>query len=92
MWAPLQRQQGSGLERHPTDLPGLVFEAHSTVYQTRGNLAALVEDGFAILKVGPGLTFVLREALYGLDAIAEELRSAAAGRAVYDAGPASANR
>lgn len=55
------------------DLPGLVFEAHSTDYQTRANLTNLVQDGFAILKVGPGLTFVLREAFYGLDAIAEEL-------------------
>ena len=36
-------------------------------------LADLVRDGFAILKVGPGLTFALREALYGLDRIAEEL-------------------
>ena len=54
-------------------LPGLVFEAHSTDYQTRDALIALVKDGFAILKVGPGLTFVLREALYGLDAIAEAL-------------------
>jgi D-tagatose 6-phosphate 4-epimerase len=55
------------------DMPGLVFEAHSTDYQTRANLTDLVQDGFAILKVGPGLTFVLREALYGLDAIAAEL-------------------
>ncbi len=36
-------------------------------------LAALVRDGFAILKVGPGLTFALREALYGLDHIADLL-------------------
>ena len=42
------------------DMPGLVFEAHSTDYQTRANLTDLVRDGFAILKVGPGLTFVLR--------------------------------
>lgn len=55
------------------DMPGLVYEAHSTDYQTRDALRALVRDGFAILKVGPGLTFVLREALYGLDAIAREL-------------------
>lgn len=55
-------------------LPGLVFEAHSTDYQPAGSLAALVEDGFVILKVGPGLTFALREALYGLDAIADTLR------------------
>ena len=55
------------------DMPGLVFEAHSTDYQTRANLTDLVQDGYVILKVGPGLTFVLREALYGLDGIAEEL-------------------
>ncbi|MEI2387559.1 D-tagatose-bisphosphate aldolase, class II, non-catalytic subunit [Breoghania sp. JC706] len=56
-----------------SDMPGMVFEAHSTDYQTRDNLRALVRDGFAILKVGPGLTFRWREALYGLDLIAEEL-------------------
>jgi len=55
------------------DLPQFVFEAHSTDYQTRGALAALVADGFAILKVGPALTFALREALYGLDHIAGAL-------------------
>ena len=54
-------------------LPNLVFEAHSTDYQTPAALRALVRDGFAILKVGPGLTFALREALYGLDLIAAEL-------------------
>lgn len=53
--------------------PGMVFEAHSTDYQTRERLSDLVADGFAILKVGPGLTFALREAFYGLDAIAREL-------------------
>ncbi len=51
------------------DLP-MLFEAHSTDYQTSAALAALVRDGFGILKVGPGLTFALREALYGLDQIA----------------------
>jgi D-tagatose-1,6-bisphosphate aldolase subunit GatZ/KbaZ len=55
------------------DMPGLVFEAHSTDYQPAEALARLVEDGFAILKVGPGLTFALREALYGLDSIAAAL-------------------
>jgi len=50
-------------------MPGLLFEAHSTDYQTASELSALVDDGFAILKVGPGLTFALREALYGLDSI-----------------------
>ncbi|WP_337246142.1 D-tagatose-bisphosphate aldolase, class II, non-catalytic subunit [Luteimonas sp. gir] len=53
-------------------VPGLVFEAHSTDYQTPDALAALVRDHFAILKVGPGLTFALREALWALDAIERE--------------------
>jgi len=61
------------LSQSLTALPGLVFEAHSTDYQTLAALKALVGDGFAILKVGPGLTFALREALYGLDLIAAEL-------------------
>lgn len=51
---------------------GMVFEAHSTDYQARTALAALVRDHFAILKVGPGLTFALREALWALDAIERE--------------------
>lgn len=55
------------------DMPGFVFEAHSTDYQPAAALGALVRDGFAILKVGPWLTFALREALYGLDAIAQVL-------------------
>ena len=59
------------------DMPGIVFEAHSTDYQTDAALAALVHDGFAILKVGPWLTFALREALYGLDAIDAELSGGA---------------
>ena len=53
--------------------PGIVFEAHSTDYQTIGGLRALVANGFAILKVGPWLTFALREALYALDAVADVL-------------------
>lgn len=51
----------------------LILEAHSTDYQGELVLTALVEDGFAILKVGPELTFVLREALYALDLIASDL-------------------
>lgn len=51
-----------------------VFEAHSTDYQTAGALDALVRDHFAILKVGPALTYALREALWALDAIEREWR------------------
>lgn len=52
--------------------PHLVFEAHSTDYQTQEALAALVRDHFAILKVGPALTFALREAVWALDRIERE--------------------
>jgi D-tagatose 6-phosphate 4-epimerase len=66
-------------------MPGLVFEAHSTDFQPPDALAALVADGFAILKVGPALTFALREALYGLDAIVRAL-----GLATHEDGLAAA--
>jgi D-tagatose-1,6-bisphosphate aldolase subunit GatZ/KbaZ len=52
---------------------GMVFEAHSTDYQTAAALATLVQDHFAILKVGPGLTFALREVIWALSDIALEL-------------------
>ena len=44
----------------------IVFEGHSTDYQTKIKLRELIEDGIAILKVGPGLTFAMREALFAL--------------------------
>jgi D-tagatose-1,6-bisphosphate aldolase subunit GatZ/KbaZ len=62
-----------GLASSLSQMPQLLFEAHSTDYQTVRELSALVDNGFAILKVGPGLTFALREALYGLDAIRHAL-------------------
>jgi D-tagatose-1,6-bisphosphate aldolase subunit GatZ/KbaZ len=66
-------EQARALSAALTSMPQFVFEAHSTDYQPPEALAALVQDGFAILKVGPGLTFALREALYGLDHIAADL-------------------
>jgi D-tagatose-1,6-bisphosphate aldolase subunit GatZ/KbaZ len=68
-YAPTKAQ---ALSRMIEQCNGLVFEAHSTDYQTAASLAALVKDHFAILKVGPALTFALREALWGLDAIERE--------------------
>ncbi|MEX2961184.1 D-tagatose-bisphosphate aldolase, class II, non-catalytic subunit [Microbulbifer sp. TYP-18] len=52
---------------------GIAFEAHSTDYQTLQSYRQLVRDHFAILKVGPQLTFALREALFALSHIEEEL-------------------
>jgi D-tagatose-bisphosphate aldolase class II non-catalytic subunit len=67
------RQKARDLVRVLEDEPRLVFEAHSTDYQGQEPLGELVEDGFGILKVGPELTFALREALYALDLIATDL-------------------
>jgi D-tagatose-1,6-bisphosphate aldolase subunit GatZ/KbaZ len=51
----------------------LIYEAHSTDYQLRENLKKMVQDHFAILKVGPALTFALREAIFALSFIEREL-------------------
>jgi D-tagatose-1,6-bisphosphate aldolase subunit GatZ/KbaZ len=54
-------------------LPGIILEGHSTDYQQPQHLRSLVEDGVAILKVGPALTFALRECLFALESIEREL-------------------
>jgi D-tagatose-1,6-bisphosphate aldolase subunit GatZ/KbaZ len=61
------------LSRRIESEPDLVYEAHSTDYQTSAALAALVRDHFAILKVGPAATFALREVLWALVDIQVEL-------------------
>ncbi len=53
--------------------PQLVYEAHSTDYQKNTALASLVKDHFAILKVGPGVTFALREALWALASMENDM-------------------
>jgi len=53
--------------------PRIVFEAHSTDYQTEAGLHALVRDHFAILKVGPAATYAFREAVFALAMIESEL-------------------
>ena len=63
------RSLSTGLPRSPS----LVYEAHSTDYQSPSALAQMVEDHFAILKVGPWLTFAFREAVFALSAIEREL-------------------
>lgn len=55
------------------ELPNIVFEAHSTDYQNDQAYVDLVKDHFAILKVGPQLTFALREALFALSYIEDQL-------------------
>ncbi len=82
---PYDPAAARGLAAALRDMPQFVFEAHSTDYQPAAALKALVDDGFAILKVGPGLTFALREALYGLDHIADVLDPRSERSALRDA-------
>jgi D-tagatose-1,6-bisphosphate aldolase subunit GatZ/KbaZ len=60
------------LSRFLLDHPALVFEAHSTDYQKPQALRELVCDGFAILKVGPALTYSMRQAIFALARIEEQ--------------------
>jgi len=69
---PYKPAKAEGLSRFIESQP-LVFEAHSTDYQTRPALKELVRDHFAILKVGPALTFAFREAIFALAMIEREL-------------------
>ncbi len=55
------------------DFPEVCFEGHSTDYQSAACLKAMVEDGIAILKVGPALTYGLREALFSMSLMENEL-------------------
>jgi D-tagatose-1,6-bisphosphate aldolase subunit GatZ/KbaZ len=68
-----QPEKAADLSRTILDYDRLIYEAHSTDYQTEKMLKKLVEDHFCILKVGPWLTFAYREALLSLEAMEIEL-------------------
>lgn len=70
---PYDRAKAKDLMTTIKDYPNLTFEGHSTDYQTKYALRELVEDGVGILKVGPALTFAMREALFSLAKIESEL-------------------
>jgi len=61
------------------EIPNAVFEAHSTDYQSGAALASLVANHFAILKVGPELTFAFREAVVAMAHIEAQLSVAPSG-------------
>jgi D-tagatose-1,6-bisphosphate aldolase subunit GatZ/KbaZ len=66
------RQKAKALSSVLPKSPALAYEAHSTDYQPATALRQMVEDHFAILKVGPWLTFAFREAVFALSAIERE--------------------
>jgi D-tagatose-1,6-bisphosphate aldolase subunit GatZ/KbaZ len=70
-----ERKNNLGLINKIEEKDNIVFEAHSTDYQRKENLKRMVEDHYAILKVGPWLTFAFREALFSLSFIEKEYLS-----------------
>lgn len=75
------RQKAKALSNALPTNPLLVYEAHSTDYQLPSSLKEMVEDHFAILKVGPELTFAFREAIFALSAIEREILGGRSGHA-----------
>lgn len=67
------REEARNLCEDLQDYPEVVFEGHSTDYQSAECLREMVEDGIAILKVGPALTYGMREALFALSMMEKEL-------------------
>jgi len=67
------RKKASSLCSALKAFPNIVFEGHSTDYQSGSALKQMVEDGIAILKVGPALTFAFRESVFLLANIEKEL-------------------
>ena len=68
-----ERTKSQQLSHFVKNVPNIVFEAHSTDYQSPEAYVDLVQDHFAILKVGPQLTFAMREAVYALAHIEDTL-------------------
>lgn len=67
------RARAAGLCAAAKAHPTLALEGHSTDYQTPESLRQLVEDGVAVLKVGPALTFAMREGLFLLEMLERHL-------------------
>ena len=63
------RTKAGGLVNALADFPEIVFEAHSTDFQSLRSLSDLVLCRFGLLKVGPELTFAFREALFAMAAM-----------------------
>jgi len=67
------RHKAAPLSKFIEKFDNLTYEAHSTDYQTKYALRQMVEDHFRILKVGPWLTFAMRETIFALFMIEKEL-------------------
>jgi D-tagatose-1,6-bisphosphate aldolase subunit GatZ/KbaZ len=70
-----QPEKAQELKACISSVPNIVYEAHSSDYQNDDAYVSLIQDHFAILKVGPQLTLAMREALFALSYIEDELIS-----------------
>ena len=70
---PYSRTNAKNLTAELKSYKTLCYEGHSTDYQPPKCLKEMVEDGIAILKVGPALTFYQREAYFALAAMEKVL-------------------
>ncbi|MCR5487551.1 MAG: class II D-tagatose-bisphosphate aldolase, non-catalytic subunit [Lachnospiraceae bacterium] len=70
---PYNRANAGKLCEKIRSFDGIYMEGHSTDYQPPQCLKEMVEDGVAILKVGPALTFALRDGLFALSEIESRL-------------------
>jgi len=67
------KENAAELVQKIKDINNFAYEAHSTDYQTKEALRQMTDDHFAILKVGPWLTYAFREAVFALALIEKEL-------------------
>ncbi|MGI6563578.1 MAG: class II D-tagatose-bisphosphate aldolase non-catalytic subunit [Clostridia bacterium] len=70
---PYDREKAALLTAKKAEYPNIVFEGHSTDYQLPELMKQMNEDGIALLKVGPALTFAMREGLFALELIEKAL-------------------
>lgn len=70
---PFVPAKASSLSDAILESSDLVFEAHSTDYQSTKALHELVDQHFFFLKVGPELTFRFREAIWALAGMEDQL-------------------
>lgn len=72
--ADYHRKQAATLAAYHQQLPrGMTYEVHAADYQKPDLLKEMVADRFNLLKIGPCLTFALRQTLYALAHIEEAL-------------------
>ncbi len=71
---PYNPAAAAALSAFHDQLPGtMTFEIHAADYQSPSAVQQMIRDHFCLIKIGPCLTFALREALFALAGIEDEL-------------------